>query len=87
MLCICIGTRLRNFFLSYYTKYLYVSHKKAKSGWYFLESVLRIYEGSGDDNLATLAVFAQEESLEQQLQYGVRGLDIRVGYCKSFKNS
>jgi len=38
------------------------------------------YEGSGDDNLATLAVFAQEESLEQQLQYGVRGLDIRVGY-------
>ena len=43
---------------------------------------IRQYEGSGDDNLATLAVFAQEESLEQQLQYGVRGLDIRVGYCK-----
>ena len=34
----------------------------------------------GDDNWATSAVFAQEESLEQQLLYGVRGLDIRVGY-------
>lgn len=38
------------------------------------------YQGAGDDNLATLAVFAQEESLEQQLQWGVRLLDIRVGY-------
>ena len=52
----------------------------------FIFSLLRIYEGSGDDNLATLAVFAQEESLEQQLQYGVRGLDIRVGYCKSLNS-
>ena len=34
----------------------------------------------GDDNWATSAVFAQEESLEQQLLFGVRGLDIRVGY-------
>lgn len=41
----------------------------------------RVYEGPGDDNLITLAVFAQEESLEQQLQWGVRGLDIRVAYC------
>lgn len=38
------------------------------------------YEGAGDDNLITLAVFAQEENLQQQLQWGVRLLDIRVAY-------
>ncbi len=42
----------------------------------------RYYEGAGDDNLITLATFAQEESLEQQLQWGVRVLDIRLGFCK-----
>ena len=41
----------------------------------------REYEGQQDDNWVTLAVFAQEENLEQQLQWGVRKLDIRVAYC------
>ena len=34
--------------------------------------------------MVTLAVYAQEESLLQQLQYGVRSLDIRIGYCELF---
>ena len=42
----------------------------------------RDYEGPEDDNWATLAVYAQEESLLQQLQWGVRSLDIRIGYCE-----
>ena len=44
----------------------------------------RDYVGTEDDNLVTLAVYAQEESLLQQLQYGVRSLDIRIGYCELF---
>jgi hypothetical protein len=46
------------------------------------KSIFRDYVGPEDDNLVTLAVYAQEESLLQQLQWGVRSLDIRIGYCK-----
>jgi len=38
------------------------------------------YEGEGDDNWITEAVFTQELDLEKQLQWGSRYLDIRVGY-------
>lgn len=40
------------------------------------------YQGSGDQNFASSLVYAQEEDLQVQLQYGVRYLDIRVGYCE-----
>jgi len=40
----------------------------------------RDYHDQGDDNLATSAVYAQEEDLLNQLLWGVRFLDIRVGY-------
>jgi len=40
----------------------------------------REYEGIGDDNWATSAVFAQEEDLLHQLIWGVRFLDIRAGF-------
>jgi len=39
----------------------------------------RDYEGEGDDNWATSAVYAQEEDLLNQLLWGSRFLDIRVG--------
>ena len=45
-------------------------------------SILRQYEGEGDDNWVTEATFTQELDLEKQLQWGSRYLDIRVGYCK-----
>lgn len=44
--------------------------------------IYREYEGPQDDNWGTLAVYAQEENLLQQLLWGVRALDIRVGYCE-----
>ncbi len=50
---------------------------------FFSLEISRSYGGAGDDNLITLATFAQEENLEQQLQWGSRVLDIRIGYCKS----
>jgi len=40
----------------------------------------REYQGIGDDNWATSAVFAQEEDLLHQLIWGVRFLDIRAGF-------
>ena len=40
----------------------------------------RDYQGIGDDNWATSAVFAQEEDLLHQLIWGVRFLDIRAGF-------
>jgi len=40
----------------------------------------RDYQGIGDDNWATSAVFAQEEDLLHQLLWGVRFLDIRAGF-------
>jgi len=40
----------------------------------------RDYQGVGDDNLVTSATFAQEENLLSQLLWGVRFLDIRIGY-------
>ncbi len=48
-----------------------------------LKKILREYVGTEDDNWATLSVYAQEESLLQQLQWGVRSLDIRIGHCKN----
>ena len=40
----------------------------------------RDYQGIGDDNWATSAVFAQEEDLLHQLIWGARFLDIRAGF-------
>jgi len=40
----------------------------------------REYQGIGDDNWATSAVFAQEEDLLHQLIWGARFLDIRAGF-------
>merc|ERR1719500_1978505 len=40
----------------------------------------RDYQGVGDDNWATSAVFAQEEDLLHQLIWGVRFVDIRCGF-------
>merc|ERR1719153_1951739 len=40
----------------------------------------RDYQGVGDDNWATSAVFAQEEDLLHQLMWGVRFVDIRCGF-------
>jgi len=40
----------------------------------------RDYQGSGDDNWVTSSTFAQEENLLSQLLWGVRFLDIRIGY-------
>ena len=36
----------------------------------------RDYQGEGDDNLATSAVYAQEEDLRSQLVWGVRSVVI-----------
>jgi len=38
------------------------------------------YSGQGDDNWATSAVYAQEENLLNQMMWGVRFMDIRVGH-------
>jgi len=38
------------------------------------------YTGKGDDNWATSAVFAQEEDLLHQMMWGVRFVDIRIGF-------
>lgn len=46
-------------------------------------SAYRQYDGLGDENMVTSATFTQEETLLGQLQYGVRFLDIRIGYCTS----
>ena len=40
----------------------------------------RDYQGIGDDNWATSAVFAQEEDFLHQLIWGVRFLDVRAGF-------
>ena len=40
----------------------------------------RDYQGVGDDNWATSAVFAQEEDFLHQLIWGVRFLDVRAGF-------
>ena len=42
----------------------------------------REFDEIGDDDLVTRAVFTQEETLQRQLQWGVRFLDIRIAYCK-----
>ncbi len=39
---------------------------------------------NGHESMIDKAVWAQEEDLEQQLQWGVRFLDLRVGYCEQF---
>ena len=44
----------------------------------------RYYEFVGDENFATLLTYAQGESLELQLQFGARHLDIRVAYCEIY---
>jgi hypothetical protein len=43
--------------------------------------IYRDYTGDADENLINLVIFTQEESILQQLQWGVRSLDIRIGNC------
>ncbi len=40
---------------------------------------------AGKESLIDRAVWAQEETLEAQLQWGVRLLDLRIGFCENTK--
>ncbi|XP_023320825.1 uncharacterized protein LOC111695659 isoform X2 [Eurytemora carolleeae] len=52
-----------------------------------LSGAYRDYLGEGDNNLATSAVYAQEEDIQNQLVWGARFLDIRVGYYPTLEDT